>query len=75
MIPTPNGVGELAAGGEKIDFWRSFQWIFMIYSPPPRSNPLGGNFYFPPISERLGGGNEKVLSPQAWGGKIIPWTM
>ena len=40
MILTPNGVGEPAAGGEKIDFWTSFQRSFMIY-PPQDPTPWG----------------------------------
>ena len=68
MIPTPNGVGELAAGGEKIDFWRSFQWIFMIYFPP-KIQPLGGEiFTSPPYFETQGGKLKNHFPPKINGG-------
>ena len=71
--PHTFGVGEPAAGGEKIDFWRSFWWIFMIYFPPIIRTHGGGEiFTSPPISEGHGGEIEKVLPPHHGGEKSSP---
>ena len=40
--------------------------------PPQDPTPWGGNFYFPPKSERLGGEMKKYFPPTLGGEKSTP---
>ena len=66
--PHTFGVGEPAAGGEKIDFWRSFWWIFMIYFPPIIRTHGGEIFTSPPYLKVMGGKSKKYFPPIMGGG-------